>query len=101
ALTHAYTHSFPTRRSSDLLTARWKNHLRFSERCQAANAWLKKMPASHETGIFICVVPSGLVDAALDCVFHITFDLLRFAFDFLRSEEHTSELQSRENLVCR
>src|SRR5690606_40181124 len=41
----------------------------------------------------------GAVDRALDLVPpHGQRDLLR---DRLRSEEHTSELQSRENLVCR
>src|SRR5690606_4074738 len=29
------------------------------------------------------------------------FNIYRFHLDELRSEEHTSELQSRENLVCR
>src|SRR5690606_39321159 len=31
----------------------------------------------------------------------INIEVLEFIIDGLRSEEHTSELQSRENLVCR
>src|SRR5690606_40047566 len=33
--------------------------------------------------------------------FKILVCVIAFAFDVKRSEEHTSELQSRENLVCR
>src|SRR5256886_10638593 len=33
--------------------------------------------------------------------FHIRANELRSALRFLRSEEHTSELQSQSNLVCR
>src|SRR5207302_7544520 len=35
------------------------------------------------------------------CVYHRGTHADSFLRDYLRSEEHTSELQSRENLVCR
>src|SRR5690606_40560989 len=38
--------------------------------------------------------------AAYDRPEILTADLSGFALDLARSEEHTSELQSRENLVC-
>src|SRR5690606_39722129 len=34
-------------------------------------------------------------------VFHVLDKATELSFEFQRSEEHTSELQSRENLVCR
>src|SRR5690606_41356647 len=34
-------------------------------------------------------------------IYHLRRDRLLFVGFFIRSEEHTSELQSRENLVCR
>src|SRR5690606_41813562 len=34
-------------------------------------------------------------------VFYASFKHNEYSFSFSRSEEHTSELQSRENLVCR
>src|SRR5207302_10944974 len=92
-------HSFPTRRSSDLRDCRrtsdflsWSTrmtpirctscHLRgrrapvqaARQRCVAA-----KMAASHGAGSHVGCLGSKAT----------------------RSEEHTSELQSRENLVCR
>src|SRR5690606_40881516 len=45
-----------------------------------------------------------LFDEGLWCDFFLLagfYDFFLFFFIFLRSEEHTSELQSRENLVCR
>src|SRR5690606_10219762 len=88
------------RRRTRFPTPRSGMALRTSCSTWSVNSSLEKPPAFFRTlpssecmaeknarlsrdGHFICVVPSGLVDAALDCVFHITFDLLRFAFDFL------------------
>src|SRR5690606_39603730 len=39
--------------------------------------------------------------SSLESVYHQTLKLLKKEGLLLRSEEHTSELQSRENLVCR
>src|SRR5690606_41889819 len=91
---HLDPHSFPTRRSSDLfagqlaLTAYQIQQSDF----QAAQATLdraKKYNQMHplqvlfQTDIYLA---QNQLDAALKSV---------------RSEEHTSELQSREKLVCR
>src|SRR5690606_7523616 len=48
-----------------------------------------------ELGLFGLTIPEEYGGAGLDFV---TYALV---FEELRSEEHTSELQSRENLVCR
>src|SRR5690606_42079428 len=88
---HRALPSFPTRRSSDLTGMRsgelaaltWGDldgeHLRI-------NKTLKRVG-----GKFLVGVPKS---AASNRV-------IRLSTDTLRSEEHTSELQSRENLVCR
>src|SRR5690606_41697237 len=86
---HRHLHSFPTRRSSDLArrapasTGRvrnryWKSCTRRSPRCvpsSPAATWLETASAWKTRSATCCSWP--------------------------RSEEHTSELQSRENLVCR
>src|SRR5690606_40164438 len=79
-------HSFPTRRSSDLSRA-------FTETSAPAPSGhrqkLKPGPMSGETD----EDPTG---------HRYEYCLHRFVDSFPgRSEEHTSELQSRENLVCR
>src|SRR5690606_40041860 len=90
---HRDLHSFPTRRSSDLLRAlincsepvRHESHVAFLERYR----------------------PYGLDERALHTCYAMaenTFAVTQSDLDrppTLRSEEHTSELQSRENLVCR
>src|SRR5206468_12005485 len=91
-------HSFPTRRSSDLLLEPVKfrdvvnesarnqlPHERFSTAFDVhrpARAPMLNAPADLRGAIGIRAAP--------DC-----------AFFFVRSEEHTSELQSRSDLVCR
>src|SRR5690606_40525022 len=76
--------SFPTRRSSDL-DARILRHLPGQGVLTSAAADDQYVHVS----ILMVIVPTLSVETALDarCV--------------SRSEEHTSELQSRENLVCR
>src|SRR5207302_9958303 len=94
-----YLHSFPTRRSSDL------------------DAILRKvLPANDQRIGAILEFMSGLREGATElrrsehaaslneCVSRLEeMNLAEFVeVDFrIRSEEHTSELQSRENLVCR
>src|SRR5688572_32672399 len=81
-------HSFPTRRSSDL----------FLERLGDGGAEVLDL-----------VEPGSLVELALEIGAHAadgageTAQLLHQGRQFLRprSEEHTSELQSQSNLVCR
>src|SRR5699024_12173575 len=81
---HAYhlnLHSFPTRRSSDLL---YKFIVNFANRlfnCRGKTA-MKKMTRNE----FLKMIGSGVE--------------IRYESSF-RSEEHTSELQSRFDLVCR
>src|SRR5690606_42124222 len=83
--------SFPTRRSSDLRESTWEVR---------PLGWDLK----EQTGREIHGVRPGnlFIYAAFDVPIYKT---KRFALDAItkieRSEEHTSELQSRENLVCR
>src|SRR5690606_41541899 len=89
-----YLPSFPTRRSSDLAGA--VRHVLALLVITHATAHVSEglrgieRTASHD------------VDVAADCVaIEIGRDRLDDFDDRDRSEEHTSELQSRENLVCR
>src|SRR5690606_42132426 len=53
-------------------------------------------------GTAITQIDTGLYAAGLNFCAGLLVDARRGGlFDDLRSEEHTSELQSRENLVCR
>src|SRR5207302_5432137 len=73
-------HSFPTRRSSDLLFG------------------------MHDFVQLSGQQPIDLGDASVDSGLHVLAHhqlSLHYLLNKLRSEEHTSELQSRENLVCR
>src|SRR5699024_12873179 len=71
---HRFLHSFPTRRSSDL-----NSHL---SRLQIVHTLLYRV---YQTAMLANVLPTAQTRCA-----RIT-----------RSEEHTSELQSRFDLVCR
>src|SRR5690606_40403073 len=75
---HRDLHSFPTRRSSDL-----------PERVVRA---LSTFPGIEELLTFASGFPSWDTDVVSDVSRRLPAE---------RSEEHTSELQSRENLVCR
>src|SRR5690606_41988954 len=86
-------HSFPTRRSSDLLD-RHQNQIAFG----------RKVPG----GGFGDLRPGREMDEPVPQIdrrarsFTCGAESIPFgAAEYLRSEEHTSELQSRENLVCR
>src|SRR5690606_41350861 len=92
---HSALTSFPTRRSSDL--ARRQEHQ--SLRLQLARAF---------GGCATAVAPgASTIMQRYQLVFHCRAQpsLERFALVVnglrIRSEEHTSELQSREKLVCR
>src|SRR5690606_39600371 len=96
AADHPALHSFPTRRSSDLLLGtafasaarREGPRARVAHRIHSPHRACRDRPAAHRTRpsppLRQCVAPDRL---ALEV--------------WGRSEEHTSELQSRENLVCR
>src|SRR5207302_10176863 len=86
--THPHLHSFPTRRSSDLL---------------------RQHPIHIEAITFdrpLLVLERGVggkwnVQSYRHKPHPPSYQPVRVLIDEVRSEEHTSELQSRENLVCR
>src|SRR5690606_40725047 len=94
---HRALHSFPTRRSSDLVLA--------------AEAWAAAGSARVEAATSAAAVPPGDGERIRMNRWWRLFrhrwmdrrDSFRAVPDDMaeRSEEHTSELQSRENLVCR
>src|SRR5690606_41280140 len=86
---HRDLHSFPTRRSSDL-----------------------SIPVTDHIFIVAGLIPNRKSTPVVDEWFGLYFRAGKFSEEltmdeviartgFGRSEEHTSELQSRENLVCR
>src|SRR5690606_41582316 len=87
---HRDLHSFPTRRSSDL---------------GVAGGLIQPDAAGCEGGVELAGAKSHAHVAAAvgfvqsDSAKAVLVEELRYCF--IRSEEHTSELQSRENLVCR
>src|SRR5690606_39446344 len=92
-------HSFPPRRSSDL----------------GVFEWLRKAPWGNPAfaGMFLSLVMFGFIGGIsgvvlgteqLNLIMHNTIYVPGHFHGTVvagRSEEHTSELQSRENLVCR
>src|SRR5206468_8020779 len=93
---HRRLHSFPTRRSSDLtavLQARKTGTLRDLTGLSAALT-VKVTPEHGGTRVEIGM-QKWFDKAAVAAVAFMVFPPL------LRSEEHTSELQSRSDLVCR
>src|SRR5690606_40958374 len=85
-------HSFPTRRSSDL---QWWGGVNGGT---VTGTLRVRGPAV--TGSFVLedvsVADVGLVATGVDGTAELDYPVIT-----ARSEEHTSELQSRENLVCR
>src|SRR5690606_42087403 len=94
-------HPSPTRRSSDLklfgsqgiATARKRRPKSVPIFCRCP-----QIPIPFFTRLLLRVHPFNLVQRAVQFFFEFQHSL--FPLNFLRSEEHTSELQSRENLVC-
>src|SRR5436309_13963284 len=84
---HLDLHSFPTRRSSDLEADRFVLDLRLEEVPAAFR------PARED------LRPVRRLQKGQPVAFFISPHNIKNATG--RSEEHTSELQSRENLVCR
>src|SRR5690606_40560747 len=94
---HRDLHSFPTRRSSDLNTPKaLANRKTVSARLAAgsvtSNPWTS---ADTENFSMAPVLKLRRVNSRVRTARVITGVVIG------RSEEHTSELQSRENLVCR
>src|SRR5690606_40448345 len=85
--------SFPTRRSSDLASPDPALQMALA---RVYNDWVAEVFVPHpERFAAAAVIPMGDLEAAVG-------EARRAAkLGLRRSEEHTSELQSRENLVCR
>src|SRR5690606_42000502 len=81
---HPPLHSFPTRRSSDLFRRAVRNIMPSGTDPQRGK---KTMPVWHGHAHLSTPAPLPALPAS--------------GYAWHRSEEHTSELQSRENLVCR
>src|SRR5690606_39634520 len=88
-------HSFPTRRSSDLRTLAASGgigtttityHVSVTDAENNVNALVSPYMGTHNQIVIV------RAENQYGCVSYMTLT---------RSEEHTSELQSRENLVCR
>src|SRR5690606_40125532 len=87
-------HSFPTRRSSDLVRhTRWFTSTDRTTIIHIARSVTGPRLTVWKTG--------GIRSSALAIAMTGTKYWLRTRTFLERSEEHTSELQSRENLVCR
>src|SRR5439155_15981758 len=89
-------HSFPTRRSSDLAPSERPVSRAISLVVTRANP-LKRSSFSAASRIF-CRVSLAMFPPLNVCEYSLT---LRSIVGRKRSEEHTSELQSRGHLVCR
>src|SRR5207244_11796359 len=93
-------HPSPTRRSSDLAAHDQPHH-----HLDAFGAGLthefEMRDARELLGILAEVVEEGLVELAIDQSRARARNLVRHAAGAKRSEEHTSELQSPDHLVCR
>src|SRR5699024_12284057 len=97
---HRSFHSFPTRRSSDLYVSGYSTKTALSDKAtQFIEAYKKKYGSE----------PNMFAALAYDSVYMIAEAAkgAKTSIDIadnlakLRSEEHTSELQSRFDLVCR
>src|SRR5690606_39830546 len=94
ARSHLALHSFPTRRSSDLTPASWTSVSSGTVKLPGPfGSWKPfAIPRRTTRGFFSARTTSRTWASRLE---------LPESKERTRSEEHTSELQSRENLVCR
>src|SRR5690606_40605010 len=95
---HSHLHSFPTRRSSDLL---WnpKLNIYFVAAKETMKAGLLPKILAYAGSISI---ERTWREKGKDVNKQVKMsDVSNITNALNRSEEHTSELQSRENLVCR
>src|SRR5690606_40585397 len=93
-------HPFPTRRSSDLLES---GHL-----SGAAVDVFPVEPRSNDEEFVSplrkfdnCILTPHIGGSTLEAQENIGLEVAEKLIRYCRSEEHTSELQSRENLGCR
>src|SRR5207253_7002452 len=95
ALHHPDPHSFPTRRSSDLSSIRVRHRGRHHNRRADHGEDRQQMAFSSEVrGVSLMRVPDWVQEV-------LELSLRKLPSLRNRSEEHTSELQSRGHLVCR
>src|SRR5690606_40826865 len=93
----SHRHSFPTRRSSDLAAAIFPSAGRARARYRyRPRGFGKRRPQASSEIPFLLLSLHGAGLIGIDQP-----ALALGGAGSLRSEEHTSELQSRENLVCR
>src|SRR5690606_41757533 len=100
-LPHRALHSFPTRRSSDLALCMMGNTVIRAEGKPKFAMIAMIIPSVGNLildYLFINVLDYGMLGAGWATTASYVFCL---GYILWRSEEHTSELQSRENLVCR
>src|SRR5204863_8158243 len=91
--------SFPTRRSSDLATSpvRWKAAERYAA---SSTARIVPAPVAAKTAATKAGVHAHIPNSSQEWNVYPRIKRMAGRF-FSRSEEHTSELQSRRDLVCR
>src|SRR5690606_42094588 len=94
---HRAIHSFPTRRSSDLETIHGQDHDSFAPVLKETVETLRsdRVPFALIGGIAVSSFGRPRWTHDIDLLIRL------HDADRARSEEHTSELQSRENLVVR
>src|SRR5690606_41470708 len=98
---HRDLHSFPTRRSSDLSKS---DHLVYEDRDFKKYHWdQSKYNRVREGDFFLYRRPQKASEIKNQFYLYGAGRIAKIIApnDIPRSEEHTSELQSRENLVCR
>src|SRR5690606_40990866 len=100
SFTNPTLHSFPTRRSSDLLAPGGRESRSVLSRpLYVLYGLRRRLPG----GRYLTALPDCVGEAIRAQAAHIgaVGPADRMTYIYFRSEEHTSELQSRENLVCR
>src|SRR5207248_11423637 len=100
-VTFRYLSSFPTRRSSDLVTAHELGSDVFGQVCRTEFEAQHKSDASNVDDVFVarCEFCKLFVEEFADVV-DVFEETVSFDGVDDRSEEHTSELQSPYDLVC-
>src|SRR5690606_42049852 len=94
-------HSFPTRRSSDLTGTELDGTPYVFTPLQSGNVIVTDIPARVRYPITEATTNIGSLAEAVQNMGGSDEIDVKLWWDVNRSEEHTSELQSRENLVCR
>src|SRR5699024_11519926 len=96
---HPHPHSFPTRRSSDLFSEVWRKQYPSCVRSWEDNWDILCTFFEYPPEIRKIIYTTNIIEGLNRQFRQITKNKPSFTND--RSEEHTSELQSRFDLVCR